>query len=378
MEAPTVALPSTTTVHLGIGDVSWIEYTIDVTRTARPPALVTGARGTVCVSNVGDAAAADLSITDVVQEMDATGWTNVEHAPVDLAGQTTVASGETPCFPYETPFTARAGARYRSVVQVSASNAVVAQGGDPTLATAAFTLPTVATDAVVEAEAILDDGMRADSVAQWWRAGPCAETYYLFQCTSDDDEGLWRLTGDGSVSFMVDYHNRAACGETQPLTNVAVLTVAGAPGQPPRVHADSATIMVTTDACASPPGCTLTQGYWKQLQHEWPGPTEWERQNLRLWPFFDSGMSWQAMFDTAPSGGDAYVILAHQYMAATLNLANGADAPADVRAARQAAAHYFSLSPAERAAYARDLLIGWADVLDRFNQGLAGVPHCNG
>ena len=41
-------------------------------------------------------------------------------------------------------------------------------------------------------------------------------------------------------------------------------------------------------------------------------------------PFFTSGQTWYQVFWTNPKGGSAYYILAHQYMAAKLNILAGA------------------------------------------------------
>jgi hypothetical protein len=69
-------------------------------------------------------------------------------------------------------------------------------------------------------------------------------------------------------------------------------------------------------------GCTLTQGYWKT--HADPLNIKkyddtWDEVGGSDAPFFDTGQSWILVFNTPPSGGNAYYILAHQYMAARLN-----------------------------------------------------------
>lgn len=373
--------PSTTEFHLKANETVWIYYELTATRTALPVQLVSGVRGTVCVSNRGSEATKSLAITDVVQRASAGAFADVATSPVDVSAQPSIGAGETACYPYEVTFAAEAGATYRNTARVTISNESGRVGSTfdavagEQVVTAPFTIPTTATPSVVDAEAVVDDGMRADFRARWWERGPCAETYYMFQCSSSDDMGTWRLTGTSSVVFIADYHNRAACGETVRLTNVATLTEGSTPGTVRDVRTDSATVTVTTDPCAQT-GCTLTQGYWKQLHHLWPGNTQWERENLRHWPFFDSGRSWQETFDASAAGGDAYLILAHQFMAATLNMANGADAPAEVRETRAAAARYFASTPAVRATYDRATLLAWADLLDRFNNGQLGVPHC--
>ena len=78
-------------------------------------------------------------------------------------------------------------------------------------------------------------------------------------------------------------------------------------------------------------GCTLTQGYWKT--HSTYGPASKPDATWNLLPgglgpdtvFFLSGDTWYEVFWTAPAG-NAYYNLAHQYMAARLNVLDGASA----------------------------------------------------
>ena len=362
--------PSVTEYPLKSGETIWIQYEIDVARHELPARSVVGARGTACVSNRGNRAIEGLGISGVVQST--VGGARSDIAAFDvLAGPAMLGKGASDCWPYEVEFAPVPGAIYRVLLNAVSS-------GDPGVtapATAAFTIPASETPTTVDDRAVIDDGMRADSAAKWWERGPCAERWPLFQCTSPDDRGIWPRASSGRIRFMVDYLNRMACEETHHLTNVATLTESGYPGRAPQVRIASASLLIVTDPCPPADGCTLTQGYWGQEHHAWPGPGDFERQYFRHWPFFDSERSWQETFD-APTHGEAYMILAHQYMAATLNIANGADAPDDIRAIRQAAAGWFAGTPAERAAVGRETLILWADQLARFNEGRAGVPHC--
>lgn len=75
-----------------------------------------------------------------------------------------------------------------------------------------------------------------------------------------------------------------------------------------------------------PCGCTYTQGHWDNKPDVvWPagGPQ-------RTDPFFNSGLTYQQIMDTSDSGGNAYINLAHQYITAVLNVANGACEPSSV------------------------------------------------
>jgi hypothetical protein len=114
-------------------------------------------------------------------------------------------------------------------------------------------------------------------------------------------------------------------------------------------------------------GCTLTQGYWKNHTSAWPAP--YSPSAL----FYDSGKTWLGILNT-PAKGNAYYILGYQFIAATLNSANGASVPAGVQTALDDAGTYYT-DPAG-SSLSRSDLIALAGTLDDYNNGLSGVPHC--
>lgn len=137
-----------------------------------------------------------------------------------------------------------------------------------------------------------------------------------------------------------------------------------------------------------PTGCTLTQGYWKTHNDLFSGgaPTDdtWEEilPDGEETIFFLSGQTWFEVFWTAPKG-NAYYNLAHQYMAAVLNRLNGASDPGGIDDAIADAEALFNT-------YTPDQVDGWkgkqeerkqfialAGILGDYNEGLAGVPHCD-
>jgi hypothetical protein len=135
--------------------------------------------------------------------------------------------------------------------------------------------------------------------------------------------------------------------------------------------------MVTADAVCGcqPKGCVRTQGYWGNK----PGVT-WPAPYQRTALFFSSGRSWQQVLDTPPRGS-AYVILAYQYIAAVLNRAAGASAPAGVQSVINAAGAWLrsgttpaTCGPGECAQQKT-----WAGILDTYNNGqYPGAPkHCD-
>ena len=132
---------------------------------------------------------------------------------------------------------------------------------------------------------------------------------------------------------IIGPYGSGQCG-TQTVDNTASFTT-----NDTGATADSSWQIVVTIPC--PTGCTLTQGYWKT--HSILGPTPFDDawNNVPADPyapavtgiaenllFFHSGQTWYEVFWTAPKGGNAYYILAHQYEAAVLNYLSGADATA--------------------------------------------------
>ncbi|MBN2412701.1 T9SS type A sorting domain-containing protein [candidate division KSB1 bacterium] len=132
-------------------------------------------------------------------------------------------------------------------------------------------------------------------------------------------------------------------------------------------------------------GCTLTPGYWKT--HSSHGPAPYDDTWALLGEstiFFLSGQSYYQVLWTNPSGGNAYYILVHAYIAAELNFLNGAD-PTAAQAAFDAATGLFNTyTPAEVANMkgktgkdTRDQFIALAKTLDKYNNGLIGPGHCD-
>ncbi len=155
------------------------------------------------------------------------------------------------------------------------------------------------------------------------------------------------------------------------------------------------------DNTPPPEGCTLTQGYWKT--HADPAKDKkyddtWDLVGP-LGPgelFFDTGMTWIEVLSTDPSGGNAYFILAHQYIAAYLNSIK-VDNPAPLTTVLNEMAdaydlldHYDTYTggpniPADGIVFSgtdygndRAMAIDIASTLDLFNNGdlPGGPPHC--
>ncbi|MCC6652031.1 MAG: hypothetical protein IT348_12840 [Candidatus Eisenbacteria bacterium] len=133
----------------------------------------------------------------------------------------------------------------------------------------------------------------------------------------------------------------------------------------------SAPVRIAT-ALRSSQDCTYTQGYWKT--HE----TAWPTGSLTLGTVNYSAAQLLLVFHQ-PAAGNGLVSLAHQLIAAKLNIANGATAPAAVLLAINQADALIgalvappigagTLSPASTSAL--------TNTLDQFNNGVTGPGHC--
>jgi len=121
-------------------------------------------------------------------------------------------------------------------------------------------------------------------------------------------------------------------------------------------------------------GCTYTKGYWGNKPGVvWPSPYS------RTDTFFNSGQTWQQVLDTEPRG-NGYYILAHQYIAAVLNIANGASVPKGVLDTLDLALEWLQFNGPNACTGPGSCGVqkNWAAVLESYNKGEypGGPPHC--
>ncbi|HJU72388.1 MAG TPA: hypothetical protein VJ717_01485 [Gemmatimonadaceae bacterium] len=151
--------------------------------------------------------------------------------------------------------------------------------------------------------------------------------------------------------------------------SVTFQPVVNAPNASARLSHDWGVVFTFTNTHTPPPSfCTRTQGFWKNHTELWnEGAT-----------FFNSGASMITILNTPPKG-NAYLILAHQYIAAVLNTGGNPSGTASVDAAIAGAAAYFTGAAAgipDPGEPTRTQLLGWATTLDNFNNGVIGPGHC--
>jgi len=133
-------------------------------------------------------------------------------------------------------------------------------------------------------------------------------------------------------------------------------------------------------------GCTGTVGYWKNHTKYSSAKRDatWDKIGAsgEDTKFFLSGKTYLQVLKT-PTGGNAYYILAYQYIAAKLNILRGAGAPTEVVTAIAESKKLFSTyTPAQIAALSgssalRKKFIQYATLLGKYNNGEIGPGHCD-
>lgn len=119
---------------------------------------------------------------------------------------------------------------------------------------------------------------------------------------------------------------------------------------------------------AASAGCTVTLGWYKNHTSQWPAGA------MTPTTVFDG---WGTVIDllNTPPKGSQYIILAHQYITAKLNIQGGASVPPAVQAALNTAAAYFAGGGAGAGDPNVDIT-GISTILDNYNNGLTGPGHC--
>lgn len=148
------------------------------------------------------------------------------------------------------------------------------------------------------------------------------------------------------------------------LTNTARLSLNG------RVK-KTATATISVTCKPTEEGCTFTQGFWKNHPEAWPV------SSLTLGSVSYTDVQLGAIFDE-PVSGNGLISLAHQLIAAKLNIANGAsstDVGDDIDAA-DALIGALVVPPVGSGHLDPDTTSALVDALTDFNEGIAGPGHC--
>jgi len=128
-----------------------------------------------------------------------------------------------------------------------------------------------------------------------------------------------------------------------------------------------------------PASCTYTQGYWKNHESAWPAPYSATAPWLDATTHKVGNVTWDGLLGLSVAGGNSYLQLAHQWIAATLNAAGGTPvSPAAAAALASAGTWLQNNTPSGNTVpfIKNSQANGWATTLDQYNNGLLGNPHC--
>jgi hypothetical protein len=142
----------------------------------------------------------------------------------------------------------------------------------------------------------------------------------------------------------------------------------------------SNTTTCSTIACTTDDGCTYTQGYWKS---HGPIPlgnnsNQWPVTSLALGDTTYSDLDLLSILNT-PGAGNGLVTLAHQLIAAKLNVANGANdsAIAATIAAADALIAARIVPPVGTGSLSNGSTSSLIAALTSYNEGATGPGHCD-
>lgn len=128
-------------------------------------------------------------------------------------------------------------------------------------------------------------------------------------------------------------------------------------------------------------GCTYTQGYWKNHSKYSKTKKEfWPKPIGQLTDSEDSllcGLSLFKILTTTPKTGNAWYILAHQYIAAKLNQFNGASALSQLNLLNVEQLLQQNCSSIKSSSLLGQQSLVFAGILASYNEGLLEVPHCS-
>jgi len=177
----------------------------------------------------------------------------------------------------------------------------------------------------------------------------------------------WQAIGLGEL-FDESGVSATSTDELEANTEYVVRVSARATGTS-SASAPSPNMVVSTTIHAA--NCTFTQGYWKNH------PSAWPVGGLTLGSVFYTAAELLSILNQ-PAQGNGLIILAHQLIAAKLNIANGADPTAAAAAIAAADAQIGALVvPPVGAGYLSPASVSaTAATLDQYNNGLIGPGHC--
>jgi len=172
------------------------------------------------------------------------------------------------------------------------------------------------------------------------------------------------INGTDQNPVLYDLFQGANCAGTPSPTPTATATATAR---------ETPTATPTPTPTGTPAGCVFGQGYWKNHPEAWP-VTELQLGNVTY--------NQQQLLDILhqPVRGNGLVLLAHQLIAAELNIANGSDPSCIQQTIDDANALIGDLvvPPVGDGYLAPRDVSGLADTLGQYNEGMLCAPSCEG
>ena len=366
------ALKKTATVN----EDGSITYTLTATRTKVSEEDTYGVKGTITVTNDGEVATVNLKLVDQVEYKTGAGqFGQLPGASQTIIPSTQLEPRETGNYNYEItfdPVSSDAKYQYRNTVKVTITNhsGYLGKefGPEPK---AGFSLPSEPTTTYIDRTASIVDELTCPG-GFTCTIVTCPDG---FTCTIANSGYLaWNDIGADSyadsytwtVTYTLTPDQGSTVCDTVPFENTATLT------ESDTKETRTASAGVSWNCAIISNGCTYTQGYWKNHPGMWPTGSNPEA------PFFNSNQTWLQVLKTPPKG-NVYYILAHQYIAAQLNILNGASSTDEVDDAIKWAEVFFN-TYTPTSSISRDLrnrAIYYANLLDQYNNGSIGPGHCS-
>ena len=277
--------------------------------------------------------------------------------------------------------------------------AVVVAGAQPALAAGGTARPTIvcvpqdATQASLKIRICAGaDGARRGSLLRWkdgleGEIRPTDPAAFCISRFATEALGHWlkkneclTVTIGELLASQSTSTTPPACPEALQCGKSCGFSARALPTPTKRASSFSTPVYCATLPCTSSGQCTYTQGFWKSL-----GPipvggnsNEWPVTSLTLGTVTYSSFQALSILNKAPAG-NGLVTLAHQLIAAKLNVANGADDSA-IAASITAADTLIGglvIPPVGTGSLAPSAVSALVTALTNYNEGKTGPGHCS-
>ncbi len=231
---------------------------------------------------------------------------------------------------------------------------------------------------------------RADFVAngnQWLSDSDplaCSAGFSGSANLSNYNLGPWQCVTVNVGDFLFDSGASTSCPNPLECGTQYVFRAFGHGNRDFNRSADTAVLTCATLDCGNAGGCTLTQGYWKTHgavpmgNNEYTWPDAIKAGGLMLGNVNYTAADLLAILNK-PASGNGLTALAHQLIAAKMNVAAGADPAviaADIATA-DALIGNLVVPPLGNGYLAPSLTSGLVTALAQYNEGATGPGHCD-